>query len=115
MSLNILLPDASELEVKVTIPNKEKGVTDTLTLSIFDIENWCVEASSIGGENQTSWSEEFPAVFKKETGCNISVPQSILLYDAIREQLSKVKKNLLVDSSPSEKPATSQSRKKRKK
>lgn len=110
MPNTIYLPESEDLEVLIKI-----GKTDEVKVDIYELEEWFVEANDISKEMQTEWREEFPKVFMDKTGKTISQAQSKILWQGVSIRIQQVKKNLLVESSPSSKPESRSRRKAKKK
>ena len=109
MGKSIYLPPAEDTTVNIHIGK------DTVTIDLFDLEEYFAEAQTKAEEMGTEWQHEFPSIFKNHTKSVINPGQAILLWTAHRTKLEELKKSLFLASESYAKQDTSKQRRTKKK
>lgn len=107
---SIYLPEAVDTNFTIHLSR-----TTSVEIDAFELDQLFVDSEDLATEQATSWKDEFPEVFHRKTGKKISSGQSVLLWNAHRTNMEKLKKNMFVGYEDLKKPVSNSRRKTKKK
>ena len=107
---SIYLPESSDTTFTIHLSR-----TKSVEVDAFDLDQMFVDSEDLATELSTSWKDEFPRVFKKSTGENITSGQAVLLWTAHRDNMDKLKKSIFTEYEGLKKQVSPSRRKTKKK
>lgn len=107
---SIYLPESSDTDFTIHLSRDKKVVIDC-----FDLDQIFVDSEDLATQQSTSWKDEFPVIFKKRTGQNITSGQAVLLWTAHRTNMDDIKKNIFSEYEGLKKPESNSRRRTKKK